>query len=471
MKIHFIYPDMNNFGTGSVQQGIASISAVLKSNDHKTSLQHVIVKPSKQEFIKDINKISPDLVCFSSTTNQHNFVKLFSLWIKEELNIPILCGGVHTTLSPEEVIADDNIDIICIGEGEYPLFELANNLEDGKTIDNINNLWIKNDNKIIKNPLRTLIPNLDRLPFPDYDLFDYGKVLARNNYTAIFMAGRGCPFNCTYCSNHALRAIYQDKGPYIRHKSVDYLLQEIENITERYNVKRIAFNDDTFTLSSKWTKEFCEKYPKRFNFNFSCNARADIINKKTFPLLKDAGCDMINFGIESGSEWLRKNVLKRDMTNNQIIEAFNNSKKLGMKTYSYSMIGIPFETPVMVQETINLNKLVSPDIMQVSIFYPYPQTELWRICKENGFLTEKHLTNYFEESPLNLSTLTKKELKNYYRKMNMMSLERSIKTNYSSLYYPFKITNFILGGKTRKFLNFARNFYFNLKAKIIDIEK
>lgn len=465
MIIHFIYPDIYTFGTGGVQQGVASISAVLKLNGHKTSLQHIIHKPSKKEFINEIKKISPDLICFSSTTNQYPFVKLFSAWIKEEeeLDIPILSGGVHTTLSHEEVIADDNIDMICVGEGEYPLLELANNLEGGKTIDNIKNLWIKKDNKIIKNPLRLLISNLDDLPFPDYDLFGYGKVLARNNYTATFMAGRGCPFNCTYCCNHALRSIYQGKGQYVRYKSVEYILQEIESITERYDVKRIAFDDDTFTLSSRWTKEFCEKYSKRFDLNFSGNARVDVINKEKLLMLKNAGCDYIHFGIESGSEWLRKNVLKRDITNEQIIKAFKNAHELGMKTYSYSMVGIPFETPEMIQETINLNKLISPDMIQVSVFYPYPHTELWEICNENGFLTEKYLTNYFEKTILNLPTLTKKEVKKYYRKIDAMSLERSIQSNYPSLYYPFKITNFILRGKTRKVLTFIRNLYFERK--------
>jgi len=307
--------------------------------------------------------------------------------------------------------------------------------------------------------LRHLISNLDDLPFPDYNLFDYGNILARNNYVATFMAARGCPFNCTYCCNHKLRNIYQEHGKYIRYKSVDYLLKEIENITEKFNVKRLAFDDDTFTLSSKWIKEFCEKYSQRFALNFSCNARADRISKNELTTLKKTGCDTVHFGIESGSEWLRKNVLKRDMTNEQIIQVFKNAHDLEMKTCSYNMIGIPFETTEMIQETINLNKSIAPDIIQVSVFFPYPHTDLWKICKENGFLTEKTLTNYFEKSNLNLPTLTKKELIKYYRIIDTLSLEQSIRSNYSLLFYPFKLTNFILRGKTRKVLTFIRDLY------------
>lgn len=470
MKVHFIYPDVDTMVFTGVHHGIASISAVLKSNGHQVSLHHITKKISKKEIIEEVKKMAPDLICFSSTTNQYPFVKLCSNWIKEENDIPILSGGIHTTLAPEEVISDKNIDMICIGEGEYPLLELSNNLEEGKSIDDIQNMWIKKGTKMIRNPVRPLISDLDSLPFPDYELFDYERILKITERRVSLMAGRGCPFNCTYCCNHALRKLYAGKGKYVRYRSVDNVLQQIELIAEKYKVRRIYFEDDTFTLSYKWIKEFCAKYSKRFDLKFECNARVETVNRELLKMLKIANCSTIHYGIESGNEWLRKNILKRaNMTNAEIIKVFKITRELEIKTFSYNMIGLPFETPEMIEETIELNRLISPDYIVVFIYYPYSGTELWEICKKSGFLTKKHLTSYAkEESILNLPTLTHKEIKKYYAKFSVVALERWVQSDYPSLYYPFKITSFVLGGaKNRKFLTFLK--YNNLGRTLFSI--
>jgi len=142
------------------------------------------------------------------------------------------------------------------------------------------------------------------------------------------------------------------------------------------------------------------------------------------------------------------------MTNTEIIEAFKITREFGIKTFSYNIIGLPFETPEMIEETMELNKLILPDYIVVFVYYPYPNTELWEICKKSGFLTKEHLTSYAkEESILNLPTLTRKEIKKYYAKFSVVALERWVKSDYPSLYYPFKIASFALGGRRiRKFL-------------------
>jgi len=464
MHVRFVFPDIGAPGspTGACafHTGIGYISAMLKQGGHKTSLQHIYKPIAKEEFSKSMEKEKPDLVCFTSTSNQFPYVETFSTWTKE-LDLPILVGGVHATLVPEEVIKLPSIDYVCIGEGEYPTLELVDAIQNGESIENIKNIWSKKGSAIIKNEIRPLISNLDELPFPDREVFDYETILKVNGYHADVIAGRGCPFSCTYCCNHALRKIYDGKGKYVRIRSVGNVLEEIGKITKKYSIKRIDFHDDIFTLFPDWVKEFCDKYPKRFKIGFGCNARAETLNKDTVDALKSAGCVFISIGIESGNEWLRKNVLKRYMTNEQIITAFKNVHAAGISSYALNMIGLPYETPDMIEDTIKINKIVSPESFQLSVFYPYPQTALWDLCKKNGFLTEEYRTSFLGDSTLQLPTLSKKQIRMYYQKFQEEIigniLEHNIETRYPAIMPLYASLKMMFGQR------FARKFIYKLQ--------
>jgi len=429
-KVLFVYPYVGS-GLGYYNFGIGFISSLLKKNGHKTYLKRINVdKHSKKELIKKIEEVEPDLIAFSFPSSHYLHVKLFAKWIKEEFNIPILCGGVHTTLCPDEVLSDENVDMVCVGEGEYPMLELANNIDNGKKIKNIKNMWFKNK----KNPIRPLISNLDELPFPDRELFDYSKLL-KVLPRAEFMAGRGCPFNCTYCCNHILKNICKG-GRYVRIRSIENVLSEIREVTENYDVKMIQFHDDTFTLFPKWIKNFCKKYKENFDIKFVCNGRIETITKEVLIALKDAGCEAINIGVETGNEWLRKEILNRKMNNEQILNVFKMTKEVGLETAAFYMVGLPYETPEMIEETIKFNEILSPDRFQVSIFYPYPETELWHICKKEGFLTDRNTSSYFRDSIVDLPTITRKQIEKYYRILSNQSIDMEIKYFFKS-YPPF----------------------------------
>ncbi len=454
LKVLFIYPDVWAYG-GDFYYGIAYMSAVLKSSGHQASLLHVTREISKKKFVHEVKRIGPDLVGFTSTSNQFPYVKLFATWIKGTFDLPVVCGGIHSTLRPDEVISCDEIDIACVGEGEYPLLELANAMESGNMLDKIHNLWIKKGGTIIRNPLRQLISDLDVLPLADREIFQYEKILNRKGGAADFIAGRGCPYGCTYCCNHALRKIYEGHGPYVRIRSVRNVIDEIKNVKDKFGslIKAINFDDDTFTLFHKWVREFCEVYGREFDLPFACNARADTVNREILTLLKKAGCDTIRIGIESGSEWLRLGALKRQMTNEQIISACKAVHEVGLKLHVFNMIGLPYETPSMIEETIKLNRLVAPNRVQTSVFYPYPKTELYEICERNGFLTDKHKKSYFDEgTTLHLSTLTQGQINEYYTTFRELSAESFIETYHAELWPFYKALKLISRSGTTSLL-------------------
>ena len=440
MKIHFIYSDVSTYYYPGVHHGLASISSVLKSHGHLVSIHHVKKEPSKKEMLDIIQRESPDLIAFSAVTNQIGYVDTWSKWLKQEFAVPTICGGIHATLYPEEVIDFDGIDMVCRGEGEYPMLELA----DDSARTDIENLWLKRGKDIIKNPLRPLISPLDDLPYPDYALFDCKTILADRNGDFAILASRGCPFSCTYCCNHALRRVQEGKGKYFRLRSVDNVLQELELLTDKYPIKHLSFADDVFGMSRDWALEFCEKFPGKFGLEFECNVRADGVDEGLLESLKGANCTQLNMGVEAGNEWLRTEVLGRKVSNEQIIKAFDNAHKIGIKTLSYNMIGLPYETPEMIWETINLNKRLAPSRVAIFFFYPYPGTELYEVCKREGFLSERRASSYVSESVLELPTVTPKELQKLYTEFYRYAIERRIQSFHPLLHVPLKVISFVL---------------------------
>ena len=453
MRVLFIYPDICSV-KGSFYHGIGYISAVLKKHGHETNLIHITEIPKKENITKKIKDFNPAIIGFTSTTNQFQFVDQVAEWVKQDFNIPIICGGIHTTMDPDSVISNKNIDMICIGEGEYAMLELMNAIEENKSYDKIQNLWIKQGSKIKKNTIRPLIKNLESLPHADRDVFNFSSLLEESKRADVII-GRGCPFACSYCLNHKIKEIYKGKGEFVRIRPVNDIISEIRDLVKKYEIDIINFVDDTCTLDSGWVKQFCEKYSKEFSIPFEMNMRVETVNKEMLQLLKNAGCREARFGIESGSEWLRKNILKRYMSNEKIIQAFQDARDAGMKTYSYNMVGMPFETPEMCQETVEINRKIKPDYIQVSVFYPYPGTELYNICRENNFLTKENdkITGYFEtESVLNLPTLSKKQIKNFWTEIDCIVFENTLEKDYRKLKPLYRISSKILGKRKSKAL-------------------
>jgi len=461
MKILFIYPQPpTHLQEPGFPNGVGYLSAVLNDNGHKTSLL-LLDSFNKIKINHKIKKFMPNLIAVNSTSDQITLSKKIVDFIHKKFNLPIILGGVHATVAPEECVNLPGVTGICRGEGEYAMLEFVDALEKNKDFTKTKNFWFRKDKKIIKNPLRQLIQNLDSLPFPNRELLDYqGLVNARKDRDAEFIASRGCPYPCAYCINQFYKKIYTNKGRFVRFRSVDNLITEIKNVISRYNAKTITFHDDTFTLNEIWLKKFCEKYKKEVNKPFFCNSRPDTLNEHNIRLLKSTGCVKINIGIEAGNDTIRNRILKRNITKKQIIKSFKLCKKYGIKILAFNMVGIPNETGDNIRETIKLNKKVRPNIIFASIFRPYPGTELFNLCKKNGWLTKRRVSSYFENtSVLDLPSISNKEIKYYHDMFRWLVFKPSI------LYYPIVLLGKISIGRRslyRIIFPFVRKVYFFL---------
>lgn len=429
MNVLFIYPNIRQ--ACSIQVGIASLSAFIKREGHQTDLFDTTFYDFRNDYALIVNDLrtkiedfNPDLVAISCRTTEYPFV-LKLLGSIKNLTIPNVLGGPHPTVAPDEVISESLVDMVCIGEGEGALSELLYKMAHKEDITTIRNIWVKRDGQIFRNDVRPLIQNLDSLPLPDWDIFDerhptYYFVDHKECRRGTFEMSRGCPYSCTYCINQFIQNIYKGKGKYYREKSVERVIEEINHYKNKYNLDIVYFVDESFLNKRIETiKTFSVMYRKRVGLPFTLMTRPEVVTKEKATLIKDAGCCLISIGIESGNETYRREILNRKMSQEQIINAFKIAKEVGLRTYSFNMVGLPYENRKMVFDTVNLNRKIKPDHIQTTIFYPFPGTKLRDICIKEGFIhqesNERELTGYYEESILSMPELSKNQIEGLSR--------------------------------------------------------
>ncbi len=405
MKITFVYPDFfqysddNYMAEGRIYLGIGYLSAYLKREGHDTSLIHLVRPVTEEEFAARLAEESPDLLAFSSTTHMFRHVAKWTSWAKRHSDVLTICGGAHPTIDPEGALASSQLDIICRGEGEEALAELAAALDEQRPYDDIASLWVRRGEEIRRNPVRPLIEDLDSLPYPDRSIFDPDDFCEQQHERGTLMASRGCPYDCSYCSNHVQKSIYPNKGKYVRFRSVDNVMGEVQEIIAADTDKRlryIRFDDDILTIHRDWFRELAERYGREVELPFICNSRVNLLDEELVKLFAGAGCSVICMGIESGNPELRRQVLNRKMSNDDVIGAFQLCRRHGIKTVSSNMVALPHEALDSLLDTIRLNALARPNCMQVSTYHPYPNTRLWQICEDAGYLSDRHVDTIFD---------------------------------------------------------------------------
>lgn len=414
MRILFIYPiPPPQLQIRRYQMGLGYISALLKRHGHKTRL-YAPYRYEEGTITHNIDSFKPDLIGLSLTTNQVELASQIMDYIKASYGLPLVIGGIHPTVMPEDCISRDGVIAICRGEGEEAMLELVTARTAGKDCTGIKNLWLKKDGRIFKNYLRPLLEDLDKLPFPDRELFDYQRLL--NDYPQVeLMAGRGCPYKCTYCVNPFLNRLAAE-GRYIRQRNVENILNELGEITARYNhIETVLFHDDTFTLDRLWLREFSLRYRERFKIPFWCNTRVDAIDKEKLGWLKEAGCLQIHLGIETGNDFISRSILNRNLGRTQIMASCRQAKEMGFKLAVFNMVGLPYETVASIKETIQINREIGPDSIFCSIFYPYPGTVLYDLCQKKGWLSPRQVSSFFESvSVLDQPSIRPEEVAYYH---------------------------------------------------------
>lgn len=355
--------------------GVMFVGAVINKSGHECEV--FISDLDGAGLLKNVKKYSPDLIAFTLMSADYRWFNDVMLQLKNMLpDIPVIVGGPHATFYPE-IIENYNIKALFLGEGEGSLEEFLCNYGNENKLKTTKGLWYKDGaGNIYKNEMRFLCQNLDELPFPNRSNY-YDKYESLNmTDSKIFMTSRGCPSRCNFCCNKKYQIMYQGKGKYVRHFSQERIIREIKETKNKYLLKSINFVDDAFTQDPRWLMKFLPMYKKEIHLPFKCGARADMMTDELAKALKDAGVNVIMFGVESGNENIRNNVLNKKVKDKYIIECAGILKRNGIQFGTFNMFGIPSETVENAFQTVEMNMKIKTDLPFGSVLIPYPQTEV-----------------------------------------------------------------------------------------------
>ncbi len=449
MKLLFIWPNKDSFGFKPIS--LSLLSAILKKKGHavqafdttfidfgfegisETRSKIRIFKPVdfsgydirkkkvdfKKALTEKLNDFKPDLVGVSALSDEVPIGLMASKYVKEwKSDVPVIWGNKAATMDPQVFLEDEHIDYVCRGEGIEFIIDFVDRIEKGADLFALKNLaFRKSDGRAQTNPLRPFFQELDSLPYYDWSIFDSrqflkpfdGKVTIGGDH----MIQWGCPNLCSYCINHAYMELYKGVGgKYIRRYSIDRIIDELKYLVKKWELNFFKYHDEDFCLKPlSYFEALAESYREHVNVPFTCMANAKSVTGEKVSLLKKMNCVSVSIGIETGNETLRKQVLRRRETKEEIIRAIRLLNEAGIRTSAFNMLGIPGETRDTIMETIQLNRESEVRYPNTVFFYPLVGTDLWKkAIDEYNFGSEKQAVFDDKEPSLRFENITKDEL-------------------------------------------------------------
>jgi anaerobic magnesium-protoporphyrin IX monomethyl ester cyclase len=423
MRVLFLEMDTENeWAVASL--GPAFLAAWLRGHGHEAAFLRVPVERPVPAIAADVVRQAPGLIGVSITTRQWLRARDVLGGLRQITPVPVIVGGLHATFSPEEVLRHDGIDYVCLGEGESAMLDLVNALEAGRDAEGpgIANIWAKGGPRpVLRNPIEPL----DAVPFLARDMLDE-RWGVRHMSTQ-----RGCPFPCTFCAARMYDKLYDsaDTTSYGRRRGHANVLAELTELRAQGPLNYVIFLDDTFTIHHRWVREFCQLYGREFGVPFSLNARVETVNQPMLRELAAAGCKHIVYGVESGSERVRREIMKRAAGNQRFRDVFRWTREAGIMATANYIIGTPGESREEMDETIALHHELEPVDFGFFVFYPYPGTELFQLCLANGYLPEDYLTlpaNH-RQSILNLPNVTQADIAAVYEEWTRIRVQSALR--------------------------------------------
>jgi anaerobic magnesium-protoporphyrin IX monomethyl ester cyclase len=379
--------------------GLGYLAAVLEEKQYEVNVLDLqITNPTPQQLETQLSKIKPDIVgVTTSTLTYWPAVEVVKTAKKVLPNSLTVMGGPHVTALPEQTLNEaPEVDVIVRGEGERTILELAalSSNANFENLGKVDGITFRKNGKIHHTNDRAFIENLDELPHPAYKFFPLEKYkMTGKNYLPI-ITSRGCPFQCTFCLASSMC------GTRFRTRSPKKVLDELEWLRDTYGADVFAFYDDTFTINKQRANDICDEMKTRnFNLPWDCRTRVDQINKEILTKLRNANCQLIHFGVESGSQKML-DAMKKGTTVEKNAWAIKLAKEVGISVAISVVVGYPGETVEMLKQTFDFVKKTKPDFVYVCQAIPYPGTELVDILKNLNWEVSTDWNRFDEQSPV-----------------------------------------------------------------------
>ncbi|MBU0683822.1 MAG: B12-binding domain-containing radical SAM protein, partial [Candidatus Omnitrophica bacterium] len=376
------------------------LSSYLKKNGYEVTCffcEGSLNRCNSRELIRILKEKKIDFAGVSLVTD--NFLSAVTLTkiIKEDLHIPVIWGGAHVNVMPEECLR--YADMICLGEGEEALLEVANSISQNKHNTEIKNIWFKDRGNIIRNELRSLEENLDKYPFPDFD-FDTQYFMNSEDFSQrsrqkktleySLMTSRGCPYRCSYCYNSYRWKNYAGKGKYVRTRSIENVIEELVSAKQYFGkIERVNIWDDSFLVRDiDNLLKFKELYVRKINIPFFIMAEPMAFNEEKIKILKNSGLSEIQMGIQSGSERVNRDVYNRPISNEKILDISRVIHQLGIRVKYDIIFNNPYENKDDLLETIGLlRRFPKPFFLQGYNLIFYPGTEITETALKDQYIS------------------------------------------------------------------------------------
>jgi radical SAM superfamily enzyme YgiQ (UPF0313 family) len=413
-----VFGDRKSTGDIFPPLGLAYIASYLRKHDIDVEILDAnALDMPEDKVVEFIKSKSPSVIGFTTTTIIMPTVMSICEKIKSNSNL-VIVGGPHVSAIPEETLHEcAGIDMVVVGEGEITLLELLNRIENGRSFEDVEGLVYRKDGRIVRNPPRPFIHDLDSLDFPALDMLPIEKYrpapIIDLGYSgkefATIITARGCTGKCVFCASSGF-------WKRIRLRSAANILEEVDRLVKR-GVKHIMIVDDTFTCYKKRVVEFCHAViERRYNIVWNCYARVNDIDEEIIDVMKEAGCFFIFFGVESGSQEML-NRIKKFITLEQVGNAVRLTKQAGIMANCAFMMGHPGETYETMKVTLDFAIKLNPHIAEFYITTPFPGTELYEMCKSEGWLEGHDWRDFTIHKKANLRTcdIPAKEIENYVK--------------------------------------------------------
>jgi radical SAM superfamily enzyme YgiQ (UPF0313 family) len=437
IKITLINPPINPEAFVDYQNpliGLAYMAAVLEKNGHKVS---VIDCPpfntTNEGLMKEITHIKPDIIGITTVTATFpSIIETAHIIKKSYPNVPIILGGPHATIMDKQILEEHTkIDIVIRHEGEKTIVELAHCISNYglKGLHKVTGITFKKDGQVVRTPDRPLIQDLDELPYPAYKYFPLNKYRIFGKIILPVLTSRGCPYTCTFCM------VPQLFGQRIRVRSPKNVVDELEWLRDTYRAGAFTFNDENFTHDKKRVIKICEEIKRRkVGIPWNCQTRVDHVTKKLLAKMREANCQLISFGVESGCQKILNSVSKQT-TIEQNEKAVGWAKEAGMSVAISLIFGYPGETEDTLMQTLNFIRKVEPDDVFLYLATPYPNIELRNHIKDLGWKTSKEWSNYEMQTPAFENPL-----------LSFKQINKIRETFYNNLYSPAYILRQLMKG-------------------------
>ena len=336
-----------------------------------------------------VKECAPEVVGITANTIQIKAAWGMAQKLKEITGVPIVLGGPHPTFLPAESVERPEIDIVVRGEGEITWVDLCAHLESDESLEEVQGITYQQDGKVVHNPDRPVITDVDSLPFPAYRLFEMDRYtnlqptldhIEGNSYS--ILTSRGCPYRCTYCSQILPRAW--------RARTPENVVAEWRWLVKDLGAKEIGVLDDSFNIDRGRVLAICDliiaEGLNHVPWIMINGIRANLVDEELLGKMREAGCIRTAFGVESGNQRILDTVIDKHLTLDQVRAAFKAAKAVGMETIGFFIIGLPGETEETMEDTIRFACELDPIVANFSMATPFPGTEMYDQVLEKGRL-------------------------------------------------------------------------------------